>query len=185
MAPTDNIPQPENPTAHLHGNTRLDNEIAVLRHLMAWNAGTVLRLVEETGLESADFHSEQRRHIFRTIFATAQKFRDKGEEDVQIAPMEVLNTLKTNGDYDRATQDALEKAVTGDQFSGSIDNPYVFAERVKALKEDRMWRGVMQTGGALMAIAQIRDRKQLPEAIALMRFLTQLIEGVWGGDVVE
>ncbi|WP_296111008.1 hypothetical protein [uncultured Corynebacterium sp.] len=183
MAPTDNTPQPENPTARLHGNTRLDNEIAVFRHLMAWEAGTVLRLVEETGLESADFHSEQRRHIFRTIFATAQKFRDKGEEDVQIAPMEVLNTLKTNGDYDRATQDALEKAVTGDQFSGSIDNPYVFAERVKALKEDRMWRGAPQIAGALIAITEKRDRKQMPEVFAHMRFLEDLFKQTGGGGV--
>ena len=150
---------------------------------MAWEAGTVLRLVEETGLESADFHSEQRRHIFRTIFATAQKFRDKGEEDVQIAPMEVLNTLKTNGDYDRATQDALEKAVTGDQFSGSIDNPYVFAERVKALKEDRMWRGAPQIAGALIAITEKRDRKQMPEVFAHMRFLEDLFKQTGGGGV--
>lgn len=181
MATTDNIPQPENPTARLHGNTRLDNEIAVLRQLMAWKAGTVLRLVEETGLESADFHSEQRRHLFRTIFATAQKFRDKGEENVQIAPMEVLNTLKTNGDYDRATQDALEKAVTGDQFSGSIDNPHVFAERVKALKEDRMWRGAAQIAGALIEIGKKLDRKQLQELFAHMRFLEDLFKQTGGG----
>ena len=184
MATTESTPQPENPTARLHGNTRLDNEIAVLRQLMAWKAGTVLRLVEETGLEPADFHSEQRRHIFRTIFATAQKFRDKGEEAVQIAPVEVLNTLKTNGDYDRATQDALEKAVTGDQFSGSIDNPYVFAERVKALKEDRMWRGAAQIGGALIAVAQKCDTKQLQEVFAHMRFLEDLFKQT-GGDAVE
>ena len=184
MAPTDNIPQPENPTARLHGNTRLDNEIAVLRQLMAWKVKTVLRHVEETGLESADFHSEQRRHIFRTIKATAQKFRDKGEENVQVSPVEVLNTLKTNGDYDRATQDALEKAVTGDQFSGSIDNPYVFAERVKALKEDRMWRGAAQIGGALIAVAQKCDTKQLQEVFAHMRFLEDLFKQT-GGDAVE
>lgn len=150
---------------------------------MAWKAGTVLRHVEETGLEPADFHSEQRRHLFRTIIATAQKFRDKGEENVQIAPVEVLNTLKTNGDYDRATQDALEKAVTGDPFSGSIDNPHVFAERVKALKEDRMWRGSAQIGGALFAITEKRDRKQLLEVFAHVRFLEDLFKQTGGGGV--
>lgn len=166
-----------------YGDPTFDRELNVFRCLFSLKAPVVLETVDRLGLHPGDFFAEPRRDLFNAIITTARRAIDAGEEDVEVSPALVEYTLEAEGKLSEAARGALFASMTGHPYAGTTDNLWVLDNHVKAMRSERMWREIEQTGRALIAIAKIRDRKPVPEAFDRFRSLEDLFKQTGGGGV--
>lgn len=166
-----------------YGDPTFDRELNVFRCLFSLKAPVVLETVDRLGLQPDDFYAEPRRDLFNAIITTARRAIDAGEKDVEVSPALVEYTLEEEGKLSEAARGALFASMTGHPYTGTTDNLWVLDNHVKAMRCERMWREFAQFAGEFMAITEKRDRKQVPEVFAHMRFLEDLFKQTGGGGV--
>lgn len=164
-----------------YGDPTFDRELNVFRCLFSLKAPVVLEVVDRLELHPGDFYAEPRRDLFNAIITTARRAIDAGEEDVEVSPALVEYTLEAEGKLSEAARGALFASMTGNPYAGTLDNPWVLGRHVEAMRSERMWREIAQFAGALMAITQKCDLKQLPEAFDRFRSLEDLFKQTGGG----
>lgn len=166
-----------------YGDPTFDRELNVFRCLFSLKAPVVLEVVDRLGLQPDDFFAEPRRDLFNAIITTARRAIDAGEKDVEVSPALVEYTLEEEGKLSEAARGALFASMTGNPYTGTTDNLWVLESHVQAMRSERMWRETAQINGALFAITQKRDRKQMPEVFDRFRSLEDLFKQTGGGGV--